>query len=172
MINSQHNDSYVTNCFVNFFYSFWWLYHTFHRISLYRAISFIMLLTAQKTQHIITPPPQKKNKQKTNKQKKQQNIRGWLPTHYLVQLGKDYAINQSRQCIVLLKHPPGRDFSPLFLLMFDHFNGLVPDCSTSSALTVKILQSCTNPSIWFLILRLRGFIIRHLLMYLCIVESY
>ena len=32
-----------------------------------------------------------------------------------------------------------------------HINGLVQDCSNSSALAMELLQSCTKPSTWFLL---------------------
>ena len=35
------------------------------------------------------------------------------------------------------------------LQMFYHIEGLVQDWSNSSALAVELLQSCTNPSIWW-----------------------
>ena len=35
------------------------------------------------------------------------------------------------------------------IILFSYFDGLVPDCSISSANALEILQSCTKPSIWF-----------------------
>ena len=32
----------------------------------------------------------------------------------------------------------------------DNFDGLVQDCSNSSALAMELVQSCTEPSIWSL----------------------
>ena len=40
----------------------------------------------------------------------------------------------------------GVDFQPCFFLL--HIVGLVQDCSTSSVLTMELLQPCPEPSIW------------------------
>ena len=39
--------------------------------------------------------------------------------------------------------------SPWWRGMHEDIDGLVPDCSNSSALAMELLQSCTKPSIWF-----------------------
>ena len=34
------------------------------------------------------------------------------------------------------------------VLSVEHIDGLVQDCSNSSALAMELLQSCTKPSVW------------------------
>ena len=36
-----------------------------------------------------------------------------------------------------------------FKYSIQYINGLVQDCSNSSALAMELLQSCTKPSIWY-----------------------
>ena len=37
----------------------------------------------------------------------------------------------------------------IYVMCYYHFEGLLQDCSNSSALALELLQSCTEPSIWY-----------------------
>ena len=42
-------------------------------------------------------------------------------------------------------------------VLFDYIDGLVQDCSNSSALAMKLLHSCTKPTISFFLIDLYDF---------------
>ena len=49
----------------------------------------------------------------------------------------------------IIDHKPCAVFAVVWSWSFTHIDGLVQDCSNSSALAMELLQSCTKPSISF-----------------------
>ena len=58
-----------------------------------------------------------------------------------------YVFIGSRIHITALHSLPEISFTSI--TSFQHFDGLVQDCSNSSALAMELLQSCTKASIWY-----------------------